>query len=94
MAALKNIRAAAEELSGRLELPTELDLTAARLTVVDGRQLLLENHRGLLSYGSERMVIAMKRGRLCLTGSGLSLLAMNRRELLIGGKLQAVEWEA
>lgn len=90
---MKNIRTAAEDLSQRLGLPEDLTLGAAKLTLVAGKQALVENHRGLLSYGSERMVIRLPRGKLSLTGSGLSLLAMNHSELLIGGKLQAVEWE-
>ena len=90
---MKKIRGAAEDLSQRLGLPEDLTLGAGKLTLVAGKQALVENHRGLLACGSERMVIRLPRGKLSLTGTGLSIQAMNHQELLIAGRLTAVEWE-
>ena len=53
---------------------------------------MVENHRGILEYSTERMVISLGREKLVLSGTGLRLLGMNRNELLIGGRLQNVEW--
>ena len=58
-----------------------------------GRRILIENHRGILAYSPDQIVVSTGRGRLCLSGSGLRLGAMNREELLVKGKLQRVEWE-
>ena len=46
-----------------------------------------------LDYSPDQIVVSTGRGRLCLSGSGLRLGAMNREELLVKGKLQRVEWE-
>ncbi len=61
--------------------------------MVAGRRTLIENHRGILEYGQEHIVISTGRGRISLTGSGLKLEAMNKSQLLIGGELKNVEWE-
>lgn len=83
---------AAQDLAERLELPEEA-LGALRLTLIGGRRALAENHRGILEYGEERIRLAGQRGSVTLEGSGLRLGAMNRRELLIVGKIQRVEWD-
>ncbi len=93
MASLKKIRAAAEELSDRLGLPEDLVFGSAKLTVIAGKRILVENHRGILEYGTDRIVINLDRGRLALSGSGFTLSAMNKNELLICGKLQCADWE-
>ena len=81
------------DLTERLELPQETLECAARLTVTAGRRALIENHRGVLEYSGERIAVGTAQGRLILSGTGLRFLAMNRRELLIGGRVQTVEWE-
>ena len=83
----------AQALAERLELPAEAVPGSAKLSVVGGRCALIENHRGILAYSPEQIVVSTGRGRICLNGAELRLSAMNRDELLIQGKLQSVEWE-
>ena len=90
---VKSIKELPQELTERLELPQEALLGAAKLTVTGGRRALVENHRGVLEYGEERIVVSVGRGKLTVSGRGLGIEAMNRRELLIRGRIQSVEWE-
>ncbi len=79
-------------LAERLEVPGEA-LGELRVQTA-GRTALVENHRGLLSLGEESIVIAGGRGRrLTLRGTGLRVQAMTKKEMLICGTLQAVEWD-
>ena len=91
---MKKRQALLMNLAERLELPQEALAGAARLTVTGGRRALIENHRGILEYGGERIAVSTSQGRLIVSGAGLRLLAMNRHELLIGGAVQDVEWDA
>lgn len=90
---VKGIKGLPQELTERLELPGDALLGEAKLTVTGGRRALVENHRGVLEYGEERIVVSAGRGKLSISGSGLGIGAMNRRELLISGRIQCVEWE-
>ena len=81
-----------ENLAERLGLPEEVVSGSAKISVTGGKRALIENHRGILEYGSERIVIRTTGGNLILSGTGLQLLGMSRRELIFGGKLQNVEW--
>jgi len=56
-------------------------------------RLLVEQHRGILAYGTECIRIAATFGQLVVEGSGLRLCCMSRSELVICGKLSAVRIE-
>lgn len=90
---MKRIKELPLELADRLELPEEALLGCAKLTVTGGRKVLVENHKGVVDYGKERIVISVGRGKLNINGSELNLSAMNKQELLISGRIQSVEWE-
>lgn len=82
----------AGDLSERLQLPGE---ALGELSVqTAGRMTLVENHRGLLSFTDESIVVAGARGRrLTVRGTGLFVQAMTKKEMLICGMLQAIEWD-
>ena len=90
---MKTIKGLCEDLGERLELPQEAISGAVRLTALDDKRLLIENHRGLLAYGTELIRVATGKGQIVLRGTDLSMRAMNRAELLIAGRLQSLEWE-
>ena len=89
---LKRIKELPQSLADKLMIPPELLPGTGSVNIVGGRQALVEDHRGILEYSEERIVLALKRGKLSLTGSNLQLQAMNRGELLITGRIQNVEW--
>lgn len=90
---MKKARLAAESLADRLDLPQDALLGSGKLTVAAGRRVFIENHCGILEYGTERISVAFDRGRVVINGAGLELVAMSRKELIIRGRLQSLEWE-
>ena len=91
--AMKKARLAAESLADRLDLPQDALLGSGKLTVAAGRQVFIENHCGILEYGTERICVAFDRGMVVINGAGLELVAMSGRELIIKGRLHSLEWE-
>ncbi|MDY5083933.1 MAG: YabP/YqfC family sporulation protein [Candidatus Limivicinus sp.] len=89
---MKKLRELPYELADKLELPEDVLLGSAKLTVTGGRSAVIENHRGVLEYNAERIVVAVPRGKVCLDGTGLRLKAMNKNELLVGGRIRNIEW--
>ena len=79
-------------LAELFDLPAELVAGAPHLDMVGDRQLYVENHRGILSYGVLSMDINTSMGVLRVRGERLELLAMTAEELRIGGKIRGVEW--
>ena len=89
---MKKLRELPYELADKLELPEDVLLGSGKLTVTGGRSAVIENHRGVLEYTAKRIVVAVPRGKVCLDGTGLRLKAMNKNELLVGGRIRNIEW--
>ena len=76
--------------SEKLNLPAEATAGLTRLELV-GRQLHVENHRGIGAFGPEYMELLTADGPIRVRGAGLSLAAMNNRELIVMGRIASVE---
>ena len=92
MALLRGKKIDLDAAAEKLELPGEA-LGALLITVIGKSRVLVENHRGILGYSEEEIVLGTGKGRLSLIGDGLHLTAMNQSEVLIHGTIRRVEWE-
>ena len=89
---MKKKRSVLPSLADRLELPEEALSGAAKLTVTADRRALIENHRGILAYSSDCVVVSLGDRQLSLCGRELRIRAMNRREVLVSGELLDISW--
>lgn len=55
----------------------------------DGR-VLVENHRGILEYGTETIAVRVRYGAVCIHGCNLRLGFMTCQKLIILGKIQEI----
>ncbi len=76
-----------------LELPADVVAGAPLVELVGKRELRMDNHRGILSYGSEEISVSGGRILVRIRGRGLELSAMSEHSLLIRGEIAAVELE-
>lgn len=56
----------------------------------DGR-VLIENHRGVIQYGSDQIRAQVSFGTVCVVGSNLRLRLMTGEKLVILGRIDGVE---
>jgi len=63
-----------------------------RVEVLGSSRVLVENHRGVVEYGSRRIDINGGRTLVSVAGEELEIRAMNRHELLIVGRIEAVRF--
>lgn len=87
----KNIKA--EELIDRLDMPARLCLGAPKITICGRSEMLIENHSGIVSYGTELVEIDCGGSCVRVRGDGLRLGAMDKKDMLISGRLLVVELE-
>ena len=83
----------AAKLAERFDLPEESLSGAPRITISGGGRVLIEGHRGLLDYGEERIAAAGAGCTILIRGEKLRMRAMSGRELVVTGRLWAVELE-
>ena len=86
----------AQKMLSRLNIPAEAAVSAVpapRITISGDGRVLVEGHRGLLEYAADRIAAAGPGCRILIKGENLGLVAMNRREMVVSGRLWAVELE-
>lgn len=69
------------------DFPEDLLLNEPRLTLYGEGRLVVENHRGLLSYFPERLLVARPEGRLEIRGEALRVARMDDEGLVITGRV-------
>ncbi len=54
------------------------------------RRVLVENHRGVIGYGSQEICVKVCFGHLIISGNGLELVRMTREQLVVIGSIDSV----
>ena len=80
-----------EKTAEVFDLPGDVVAGLPRVGLLGDHQLRMENHRGILAYGSEEIHISGGKLIVKVRGTGLELKAMNARELLITGTIFSVD---
>lgn len=63
------------------------------IEICSDRRVLIENHRGLRAYDTEKVVVSSKIGCICVEGRSLCVASMTGHQLVICGKILAVRLE-
>ena len=74
------------------DLPADVIAGLPHLEIIGGRQLFLEQHKGLLAYSDTAIDINTGTLVVRVRGTGLQLRAMTAEELRVGGTIEAVEF--
>ena len=74
------------------DLPGEPALGVPRVTVTGMNRAHIENHRGLLEYGEERITVNAGGTMIRVRGEGLEVVAMSDLELVVAGTVFGVEF--
>ena len=77
-------------ISAKMEIPAVPMTGSALIEIAGDRRVLIENHRGIVSYDHCRIVVRVPSGCVCVMGSGLCVVMMDRAQLIIGGKIKNV----
>lgn len=80
-----------EKTAEVLDLPGDVVAGLPRLELTGSRELRMENHKGILAYGSQEIHISGGKLIIKVRGSGLELKSMNANQLLITGDIIGIE---
>lgn len=79
-----------QRLAEGMELPGEAAPGLPLVEICGQRRVLIENHRGVLSYGTELIRVCVSYGAVEVRGCGLELARMTREQLVIQGRIDSV----
>lgn len=75
-----------------LDLPKDLFLGMCNISLCGNREIYISNHRGILSYGQEEIVILSKEQQIQITGKNLFITSYTKEELTIQGYIHGMEF--
>ena len=73
-------------------VPSEALTGKPRIVLSGQESLLIEQHRGIVSYTPDRLVVRMNEGRMNILGSEMKLQSYEKRELWVLGKIKSLEF--
>ncbi len=79
-----------QRLAERADLPGEGLPRQPLLELLGDGRVLIENHQGILEYGSCRIQVRVSYGSLQICGENLQLCRMQGNLLVISGKIQEI----
>jgi sporulation protein YqfC len=79
-----------KRIADALELQYDVVLNLPVLHVTGGERLLMENHKGLLEYGRNKIRIASAAGPVEIEGENLTIKSINKDEVLVTGSIRTV----
>ena len=79
------------DILDRLDLPGEQLPGQVLVEILGKNRVLIEHHRGVREYSTERIGVTVKYGIVQISGTGLRLRCMTDEQLVITGCIEAVE---
>lgn len=82
-----------QSLAGLLEIPQDIVMDLPRITMLGNKQLLVENHKGIIEYTPSLVRIKLSQGELLIYGQMLSLGNLQAEQILVEGVVQKVNYD-
>ncbi len=82
-----------EQVTQQLELPRDLVLGDALVTITGRRELLIENYKGILIYEDSFIKIQAKNCQISICGNHLMIEYYTNEEMKISGYFQQILYE-
>ena len=82
-----------QKLAGLLEIPQDIVLDLPRITMLGNKQVLVENHKGIMEYTPDLVRIKLNQGELIVGGTGLTLGNLQMEQILVEGTVKDVKYE-
>jgi sporulation protein YqfC len=82
-----------QALAGIFEIPQDIILDLPRITLLGNKQLLIENHKGIIEYDPSLVRIKMTQGELIIRGTNFTLGSLQVEQILIEGTIIELKYD-
>lgn len=80
-----------QDLAEILELPLDVSLDLPKIVIVGELGILVQNHRGLIQYSPERIVVGVGKGQIVVGGESLEIREVNQEDMIVRGQIKLVQ---
>lgn len=81
-----------QKMTSIVEHPSELLPGKPLLELLDGKNVFIENHSGVIGYDTQCVNIKIPNGAIEVWGNDLTLKHMSRCQLCIRGQIDRINW--
>ncbi|AIQ65016.1 sporulation protein YqfC [Paenibacillus stellifer] len=78
---------------GLLDLPQDLLSDMPRITLIGNREMIIENHRGVLHFSPGQLKLALAKGSLEIVGEDLVVTSILGKELTLTGIICEIRYK-
>ncbi|EAX48242.1 protein of unknown function DUF1429 [Thermosinus carboxydivorans Nor1] len=82
-----------QTLARLLEIPQDIILDLPRITMLGNKQLLVENHKGIIEYTPTTVRVKLNQGELIVHGTNLTLGNLQAEQILVEGTVGVVRYD-
>lgn len=82
-----------QKLAGLLDIPQDIVLDLPRITMLGNKQLLIENHKGIIEYTPSLVRIKLSQGELIVRGADLTLGNLQVEQILVEGTVRDIQYD-
>ncbi len=82
-----------QRIAGILEIPQDIVLDLPRMTMLGNKQLLIENHKGIIEYTPSLVRIKLNQGELIIIGENLMLANLQMEQILVEGIVGEIKYD-
>lgn len=82
-----------QRLAGLLEIPQDIILDLPRITMLGNKQLLVENHKGIIEYTPAVVRINLNQGELIIRGQNMVLGNLQTEQILVEGTVEEIKYD-
>lgn len=86
----RNLR---QKVASLLELPDDVMMDVAHISLVGDMELSIENHRGIVEYKPERVVLVVPNGQVRIEGTDLAIATISPDQVLIRGQIRSIAYQ-
>lgn len=82
-----------QNLAKLLEIPQDIVMDLPRITMLGNKQLLIENHKGIIEYTPSLVRIKLNQGELIVSGNDLILGNLQFEQILVEGTVGEIKYD-
>ncbi|MGI6083851.1 MAG: sporulation protein YqfC [Acetivibrionales bacterium] len=83
-----------EKLARLFEIPGDVCGNRPKVTAIGRGEVLIENFKGIMDFQDGMIRINTNNGVIKVTGDGLNIREITNEEIIIGGKISNIDYDA
>jgi sporulation protein YqfC len=82
-----------ERILNKLEFPHDISLDLPKIIVIGNREIIIENHKGIIFFETNIVKINSRIGAIVIKGEAFEILFIAETSITISGNFQGISYE-